>query len=254
MIISFGRRGRTEQESLLSALGLALFSTPIISVVGAGGKTTVMERLAREYVKLGQPVIITTTTHMHMPKSGAYLANPDMFELDAMLRKEKAVYMGYPAKDGKISGFPMPFLEASRMLKVPVLIEADGANGHPVKVPDEKEPVLWGKTMVLIGVVGLDAVGRTIEEGCHRPKLAGMLLGKTMQEVVTAADIVKIGLSRSGMKKGMDSYMRYFIILNKADNEERIKLGAETAALFADQGFQNVLLTTGLGEGHEGIN
>ena len=37
---------------------------PVISAVGAGGKTTILHRLADEYVRAGIPVIVTTTTHI----------------------------------------------------------------------------------------------------------------------------------------------------------------------------------------------
>ena len=36
----------------------------IISVIGAGGKTTLIHRLAEEYQRKGNAVLVTTTTHM----------------------------------------------------------------------------------------------------------------------------------------------------------------------------------------------
>ena len=38
----------------------------IIAVVGAGGKTTRIHKLAEQYRKLGKKVLVTTTTHMYL--------------------------------------------------------------------------------------------------------------------------------------------------------------------------------------------
>ena len=36
----------------------------VISIVGAGGKTTLVHKLAREYHRRGKGVLVTTTTHI----------------------------------------------------------------------------------------------------------------------------------------------------------------------------------------------
>ena len=38
----------------------------VISIVGAGGKTTLVHKLAREYHRRGKGVLVTTTTHMYV--------------------------------------------------------------------------------------------------------------------------------------------------------------------------------------------
>src|SRR4030067_2624843 len=54
--------------SLKGALGLR--EREVISLVGAGGKTTLMFRLARELVLDGKKVVTTTTTKILEPLSG----------------------------------------------------------------------------------------------------------------------------------------------------------------------------------------
>lgn len=236
----------TEQETLLSALRLEQLSAPIISVVGGGGKTTVIKRLAAEYKKRQRPIIVTTTTHMQMPKEQIVLTSPNIELLATLLTQRKVVWLGTPQDDGKIASFPMPFLEACRMLHVPILIEADGAKGMPCKCPAEHEPVIWGKTTVVLGVVGLDAVGEPIANVCHRPECVEEVLQKDKEDTLTCEDIVRISLNENGMKKGMDPYMRFHVILNKADCGKRMAIGEETAQLFLKNGFRNVCLTSGL--------
>lgn len=251
MIQSYRSGEPIEKGSLMEAFELPEFAAPIISVVGAGGKTTVIRRLAREYENKNQPVIVTTTTHMWQPETEYYLRSPDLELLYQMLRQRKAVWMGYQEPDGKMSPFPMAFLEAVRILNVPVLIEADGARGKALKVPALHEPILWGKTMMVLGVAGLDAVGCKIKDVCHRPEQAAYLLEKSPEDQVDCEDIVKIGLSEMGMKKSMDPFMKYHIILNKADDAGRRRNGEITAGLFVKQRFYNVTVTSGLGGEHE---
>ena len=52
-----------ESKLLTEAAGLTGVKYPVVSAVGAGGKTTTLRRLADEYVQPGVPVIVTTTTH-----------------------------------------------------------------------------------------------------------------------------------------------------------------------------------------------
>src|SRR5437879_13407355 len=52
---------------LLSDL-ITLPAHPLISIVGAGGKTTTMYTLASELAQRGNRVITTTTTNIYFPK------------------------------------------------------------------------------------------------------------------------------------------------------------------------------------------
>ena len=58
---------RGKQESITDALQLSLPEHAVISVVGAGGKTSLIFAWARELAAAGKSVIITTTTHMYRP-------------------------------------------------------------------------------------------------------------------------------------------------------------------------------------------
>ena len=46
----------------------------VISIVGAGGKTTLVHKLAREYHRGGKGVLVTTTTHMYVELTLTYPA------------------------------------------------------------------------------------------------------------------------------------------------------------------------------------
>lgn len=107
-------------------------------------------------------------------------------------------------------------LEELRGLADVLLIEADGAKRLPLKVPGEREPVIPEFAEMVIGVVGVDALGEPIQKTCHRPEKVADFLGKGMEEVVTEDDIVKIAVSAEALRKCVDG-REYCVLLNKAD-------------------------------------
>lgn len=120
---------------------------------------------------------------------------------------------------GKITCPPRPDWEALLDQCDTLLVEADGAHGLPLKVPAAHEPVIPRQAELVIGVAGLDALGQTIAEGCHRPELTAALLGKDLTHRITEEDIVKICLDGRGLRKGVGG-RAFWIVLNKADDEE----------------------------------
>ena len=46
-----------------------------VSIMGAGGKSTLMNRLADELIVLGRTVVLSSTTNYHRPRSLAVGAN-----------------------------------------------------------------------------------------------------------------------------------------------------------------------------------
>ncbi len=69
---------------------------------------------------------------------------------------------------------------------------------------------------MLIGVVGMDALGEPIQKTCHRVEKVAKFLGKGIEETVTEDDIVEIAVSRDGLRKCVDE-REYRVLLNKAD-------------------------------------
>ena len=49
----------------------------IIAVVGSGGKTTLIKKLASQYLSAGKTVFVTTTTHMFIEKDTLLTDDPD---------------------------------------------------------------------------------------------------------------------------------------------------------------------------------
>ena len=107
----------------------------IISVIGAGGKTTLIHRLAKEYQRKGNSVLVTTTTHM-FAEPGTDLSC-DAFSVKGRLQKDHYCMAGRrcPKNSGKMQALPECTLKELLPYADIVLIEADGAKHHSLKYP-----------------------------------------------------------------------------------------------------------------------
>ena len=186
-----------------------------ICLVGAGGKTTIMYELANYYASLGKKVLVTTSTHIWKPKQD-YCA--DLAAAQSLWHAGRYAVVGLEeAGTGKLVGLPQEKLQQYVASADIVLVEADGAKGKPCKAPREGEPVILPECDTVIGVVGMDALGCSIESACFRVDEVCALLEVTSEHVLDEVDLAKILLSELGTRKSVGS-RKYYVVLNKCDS------------------------------------
>ena len=83
------------RPSLLDSLADLDRVGEVISVVGAGGKTTTIRRLAEEAVKQKRTVAVTTTTKMK--KEPQFVLTADVEKIQRKWEEEGQVWFGTPA-------------------------------------------------------------------------------------------------------------------------------------------------------------
>lgn len=196
--------------------------TDIISLVGGGGKTSTMYALANESVEQGGIALITTSTHIWKPDHVPVVYDFDSFV--AAFQEHRVVCLGGSVaivkSREKLAAPETVLLERcitwmdEQPLRARVLIEADGSRSMPIKVPREHEPVILPETRTVVGVVGLDAVGKRAKDVCFA-------WTGTEDQVVTEELAADILTSTNGTKKGVGE-RKYIIALNKADTPERV--------------------------------
>jgi len=169
---------------LLDAFGLA--AGGLCSVVGAGGKTSLLRALAAQARESGLRVLLTTTTHMGMmpPEvSGTVFMDSEGVD-EAALRRAldedgRATLLGRRLREDKVQGVAPGRVDALRPLADLVLVEADGARQRSLKLPAEHEPVVPSLSTLMVVVSGLDAVTAPLDEGLvHRLELVRAALGR----------------------------------------------------------------------------
>lgn len=219
----------------------------VVSLVGAGGKTTVMYALAECVCKLGHRTLVTTSTHIRKPGSGI----PGKW-IQNETEMEQIWQQGGIAIAGKEEGEKFAMPDTEQLFQYfrradTVLIEADGAKEKPCKVPAGHEPVLLPESDIVIAVMGLDALGRKIKDVCFRVEEVCALLQKTPEERLTESDMVKILTSEAGARKNVGN-RTYYAVLNKYDLLRTQESAEKLLKLLREQEISNIVFTSFLPE------
>ena len=156
----------------------------VTAVVGAGGKTTLIRELSARYRAQGKRVLVTTSTHMFREPST--LVDAQAAELVTVLQTEGFAMAGSAAPEGKIGPLP-PGLYAACAAADEVLVEADGARGHLVKLPRAGEPVIFDNVTDIVLVINLKAEGLPLRVAAHHPEQVAAALGVAQDTPLTPA-------------------------------------------------------------------
>ncbi len=213
----------------------------VISIVGAGGKTSLMFLLARGFQEKGLDVISTTTTRILKPTpqqtGGIILYNHDDFydQLRRCLSEHTHITVAQRLiqPGNKLKGISchkiQKLLDQSSAQRI--VIEADGARQLSFKAPGDNEPVVPEITDVFIGVVGLDIIGKALTEtNVFRAELVSERTGLRIGDEITPLTIARLAMHPEGLLKGCPKNARSYILLNKTD----IPDGRDMASLIVE--------------------
>lgn len=207
----------------------------LVTLVGGGGKTTLMYALAREVRAAGGSVIVTTTTRI-LPHPRLLLTQETRPErLRTLLEAHGILCLGRRSPEGKLRG--AGGLEVCRDTAQAVLVEGDGAKCRPLKAPADYEPVIPPESGAVVAVAGMDCLNRPIRDACHRPERVCALLGKPPEALVEPEDVAQILSSPQGGRKSVEPHMVFRCVLNKAElapqGAERIRRLLEERGIHA---------------------
>jgi len=226
---------------LARALGLG--PKEVVTLVGGGGKTTLMFRLAAELVAAGRNVVTTMTTRIFVGQMGLAPAS-------LVLEGEEALFAQLPPalrefrhvlvagdillEQDKVQGLAPDLVDRIRGLPEVdmVIVEADGSRRRPLKAPAPHEPVVPASTTIAVPLVGLDVLGQPLTaEYVHRPQLVAELTGAAIGDPVTPAMIATVLSHPCGGAKNVPPGARLIPFLNKVEDEAQRAAARETARL-----------------------
>lgn len=240
---------RTSTEHALSSYSintlrdaLHIRAKEVISLVGAGGKTTLMFALASE-LKNGKGVVITTTTTKIFPPSSIdaphVLTSGDRGEIIDFILENGAdlghinLASGRSKATGKLLGVePAVIKELIDLEPVRfIIVEADGAARKPLKAPNPAyEPVIPPSTSLVIPVIGIEALGQALtEKHVFRSEIAVQLTGLSMGEAISAEAIANLIVHPSGIIRGKPARARVVPFINKVDLHADLSRARELA-------------------------
>jgi probable selenium-dependent hydroxylase accessory protein YqeC len=211
----------------------------VISLVGSGGKTTLMYQLARELAQRGKRVITTTTTKIFPPRP---YESPRLIVSEGeevlihrtreLLKKETLVTLAKGFIGPKLEGLSPALIDKIREYGIGdiILNEADGARHCSLKAPNETEPIIPSSTTWTLPVVGLDGVGKiNTEEYVFRPDYFSRLTGIKEGAEITPEAVAKAILHPDGITRGSPEKARIVLILNKGEFDGCLNAGMEIA-------------------------
>ena len=194
-----------------SAYDLAsVTDTPVILIVNSRGMSVSLAAYVKGFMEYRKDSHIQGVIFNQMSP----MLYPRMKEL---LEKERYVIAAeYEEDTGKYASLTDEKLEELRELCDVMLVEADGAKHHPVKVPEKWEPVIPRCADIVISVIGLDCLGQPISQSAYRMERTSEFLRKSLEAPITEEDIVKIATSICGLFKDVEERV-YRVYLNKSD-------------------------------------
>jgi len=197
----------------------------VVSLVGAGGKTAAMFRLAGELTSEGWKVITTTTTMVRQNQRSQHtILEPDGSTLldksRVALKKHSHITVASALREaeGKLVGVePSLVDDLAALVDVDaIIVEADGAKGRSLKAPAAHEPVIPSSTTILVPMAAIDALGQPLDEKvAHRPELVAGLANLPPGEVVTTETISSVLLHRDGGLKDTPPGAAVVPLINK---------------------------------------
>jgi molybdenum cofactor cytidylyltransferase len=197
----------------------------LVSVVGAGGKTSLLYALAGQARERGWTVLVTTTTHMGaMPgaPTGPLLVESEGAgegDLERALAEHGLVtLLGRRIRPDKLQGLAPERVDVLAGRADLVLVEADGARGRSLKLPAHHEPVLPPATSLLVVLAGLDVVGAPLDAGrVHRLEQVLEVCGREPGSAVDAELVRAVLAAPGGYLAHRTPRSRGVVLLNKEE-------------------------------------
>ena len=152
----------------------------ITSIIGSGGKTSLMLRLADELSQIGK-VIVTTSTMIFLPTHIRVVQELTDFE--------GCICIGTACPNGKLTTPKESFEELAKHADY-VLVEADGSKHLPLKAHLSHEPVIVPNFHVIC-VVGASGLNQPIADAVHRWERFLELTGQTVASPEAVAAVLR---------------------------------------------------------------
>lgn len=184
----------------------------IITIVGSGGKTSLMFSIS-SLLRQGYKVLVTTTTNIYVPdyktvEFDKFCLIDNDEELENIIKNDKnGVYViGSKIINNlnkpKLKGLTFEMIDKISHFFDIVLIEGDGSKEKPLKGWLDNEPVVYDKTTKTIGVIDINSIGLYInEDNIHRLDNFLDIINDEKSSKVKVKHLKNIVLNKNGLFK-----------------------------------------------------
>ena len=197
-----------------------------MSIVGSGGKTSLMRNLAQ---RLPWIVVCTTSTKLAADEADYFASHiiwesgraaPPGFPKDVknvLITGVPIVVEGHPKLSGLTEDQLIILRQSLTEKRFPLIIEADGSKRRPLKAPAAWEPVIPAFSDLVIIIVGMAGLMKPLnEENVFRSQNFAQLTGLEIGEMVDLKAILEYLKNPLGGMKGIPDRAKRFILFNLA--------------------------------------
>ena len=206
----------------------------VITVIGSGGKTSLIWLLARQLARRVPHVLVTPTTKMFLPPPAEKLF--DHYSDGAPPAPLAGITLAgvFNEKTGKLESLPPPELERIVRDYDLVLIEGDGSRRLPLKGWADHEPVVPRFTDFTVGMLPLWPMGMpTSEKIIHRLPLFCALSGAKAGEALSLAHLAAaIGCGKESSRSLFSTAEgKKILFINQIEDEAALDQARELVGL-----------------------
>src|SRR6266852_6041187 len=199
----------------------------LITIVGAGGKTTTMYTLASELAQRGKRVITTTTTQIFYHEPGETDALIVAADTPILLQNIRAAWQHQHRitvartflRTDKLAGLQpeQPFELLMKSGADAVIVEADGARHRMITAPAEHEPVIPLRTNVALLLISAEAFNQPLSaEIAHRPEHIARVTGISKGDILSPAVIARLITREQGSLKHIPKTSSVYLLITHA--------------------------------------
>lgn len=225
----------------------------LVALIGAGGKKTTLQRVAREHP--GRVAVTATTFCGPLEALGSGARRRILDEagapLPALQEADAAgpwCILGPPSKKGRYAGLPPEQVRAlhDKGGFDATLVKADGARMRGVKAPRAGEPVLPWHTERVVALLSAAVLGQPLTEAvAHRPERIAAVTGLAPGATLTPEALARLIADPRGLLcgTGMATVVPVINQVDDAERQEQAWLAARHALALAEGRLERVVLT-----------
>lgn len=222
----------------------------LVSLIGAGGKTTTLYNLAQSLAAGGSKVLVSTTTKMIYPEPGqvdaVVLERNRKRALQEVARAFRnncrvAIFRDPVNLSFKLRGIPQNWLKGLNRVAPYILVEADGAARKSLKGHAWYEPQIPRESSMVIAVVGSRAWGLPLTEAnVHRPQEVILTTGSDYGDIITPEIVAGVLRHMAHLARKAAPKARVFAFLNQVESKKDLLASQLVASQLKESEFESV--------------
>lgn len=193
-----------------------------IALLGGGGKTALLHKLADEFAKYYPSVLQTslTKTAFHPSDKPLILNEINIDKLDSIKLDGNPLFIiGEKISSEKLKGISEADLDIIRRQFDIIIFECDGARNRALKAHNEYDPQVPEFATHAVIIVGADVINTKVSDGLvHRPELFCKTWNVKPNFKLDIDFIVKVLTSKKGYFSKLKHNVEISYFVNKWDN------------------------------------